>query len=273
MSLSNSNRRLSVATLAGVEQQGHGSLDGGSLMLGLQNTLSCGPPNCLRNPSLILHMAFVHQGQSPGVGSALSGQEGSSGACSSSFSGLLLLIVCGDEGLRFLEAGHRLFASEYEGTQDGDSRVCSSLGSARRLDGVCRLEGCLLAGSDSSRQPQVPQVRGSRPGVPVQGTVLWSLHGSSGLYQGHGSSFDLFTLCRYPHPPLPGRLAVPGSLMLSGSDSVGCGSPIMSFSRGCRQLGEVSSGACAADDISWRSSGVVVFQGFACPEKLRSFSQ
>ena len=83
--------------------------------------------------------------------------------------------------------------------------------------------------------------------------------GLSTAPQGHGSGFDLFTMCRYPHPPLPGRLADPGGLSLSGSDSVGCGSPIVSFSRDCRQLGEVSSGACAADNISWRSSGLVVF--------------
>ena len=30
-----------------------------------------------------------------------------------------------------------------------------------------------------------------------------------------------------------------------------------------RQLGEVSSGVCAADDISWRPSGFAIFQGFA----------
>ena len=162
-----------------------------------------------------------------------------------------------------IKAGHRAIASESEGAQntlqDGDSPVCFSLGSARGLDGDSKLEGCLLAGSKSSGQPQVPQIRCFWPGVPVQGAVLWSLHGSSGLCQSHGSGFDLSTPCRYPYPPLPGRLADPGGLTLSGFDSVGCGSPIVPFSRDRRQLREVLSGACAADDISWRSSGLGVF--------------
>ena len=162
MSLSTSNRRLSVATLAGVERQGSRSLGVGGLMLGLQDTLSCSPQTVQGTHPLSFIRPLVHQGQRPGVGSALSGQEGSSGACSSSFFKVLQLIVCGDEGLRFLEADHRPLAYESEGAQDilqgGDSPVCSSLGSARRLNGVSRLEGCLLAGSDSSGQPQVPQV-------------------------------------------------------------------------------------------------------------------
>ena len=188
MSLSTSNRWLYVATLAGLERQERGSLGGGGLTLGLQDTLSCGSQTVQGTHPLPFVRPLVHQGQSPGVGSAHSGQEGSSGAGSSSFSGVLQLIVCGDEGLRFLEAGHRPFASESEGTQDtlqdGDSPVCSSLSSEWILDGVSRLEGCLLAGSDSSGQSQVPQVHCFCPGVPVQGAVLWSLHGSSGLYPG-----------------------------------------------------------------------------------------
>ena len=41
MSRSTSNWRMSVAPLAGVVRQGHGSLGGGGFALGLQNTLSC----------------------------------------------------------------------------------------------------------------------------------------------------------------------------------------------------------------------------------------
>ena len=53
----------------------------------------------------------------------------------------------------------------------------------------------------------------------------------------------------------------------SGSASVGCSSPVVSFSGNRRQLGEVASGTCAAYDISWRSSGLSVFQSFACPKE------
>ena len=112
MSLSTSNHWLSVATLAGVERQGSGSLGGGGLTLGLSDTLSCGPQAVKGTHPLSFVRPLIHQGQSPGARSALSGQEVSIGACSSSFSGILKPIVCGDEGFRFLEGGHRPFTSE-----------------------------------------------------------------------------------------------------------------------------------------------------------------
>ena len=52
---------------------------------------------------------------------------------------------------------------------------------------VSRLEGCVLAGSDASGISQVPQVHGEKEGVPVQGSLLWTLHRSSGFHPGHGS--------------------------------------------------------------------------------------
>ena len=163
----------------------------------------------------------------------LSRREGSGGACSSSLSRVLQPVVYGDEGLRILEAGHRPFATESEGAQDflqdGDSSVCSSLGSAGRLDGFSRLEGYLLAGSDSSRQPQVSQVCCLWLSVPVQGAVLWSLHGSSGFYQSHGNGFDLSASCGHSHPSLPGRLVDPGFVMCSGPSGAGCGAPFVSL--------------------------------------------
>ena len=271
MSLSTDNRRVSVAALAGVDRQGCISLGGGGPVLGLQDSLSCGPHTVQASHPLPFIQPLVHQGQSSGCGSALSRQEGSNGSYSSSISRVLQPIVHGDEGLRVLEAGHRPFSAESEGAQDilqdGDSSVCASLSSVRRLDGVSGLEGCLLAGPDSSGQPQVSQIRSFWPGVPVQGAVLWSLHGSSGLYQSHGSGFDLSTPCKYPHPSLPGRLADTDGFSFSGSASIGCGSSIVSFSGDRRQLGGVTSGACAEDDTSWRSSVLGVFQGFACPEE------
>ena len=85
-----------------------------------------------------------------------------------------------------MEAGHRPLVTESEGSedffQDGDSPVCTSFGSERGLDGVSRLEGCVLASSDASGKPQVPQIRSVREGVPVQGSLLWAVHGSAGLH-------------------------------------------------------------------------------------------
>ena len=84
-----------------------------------------------------------------------------------------------------MEAGHRPIVTESDGSedffQDGDTPVCTSFSAERGLDGVSRLEGCVLARSGSSGKPQVPQIRGVREGVPVQGSLLWAVHGSAGL--------------------------------------------------------------------------------------------
>ena len=244
--------------------------------MGLQNTLSCGPQAVRGTHPLPVLQSLFHQGQGFGIGGALSCQEGSCGACSPSFARVLQPVVCFDEGLRVLETSYRPFSTESEGAQDflqdGDSPVCSSVSSMRRLDGVSRLEGCLLAGSGSFGQPQVSQIRSFWLGVLIQGSVLWSLHGSSGFYRGNGSGLGFPSSCRYPHPSLPGQLANPSGLSFSGHVVIGCGSSSLSVIGNRRQLGEVSSGACAADDLSWRSSGLAVFQGFVCPEESREAS-
>ena len=58
-----------------------------------------------------------------------------------------------------MEASHRPFVTESEGSedsfQDGDSPVCSSLCVESVLDGVSRLGGCVLAGSNASGKLQV----------------------------------------------------------------------------------------------------------------------
>ena len=101
--------------------------------------------------------------------------------------------VCGDESLRIVEAGHRPLATESASSedifQDGDSPVDTSFGTSWRLDGVSRLEGSVLASSDASGVAQVPRIRSLREGVPVQSSLLWPLHGSSGFHTGHGSCF------------------------------------------------------------------------------------
>ena len=68
---------------------------------------------------------------------------------------------------------------------------------------VSRLEGCILASSDASGEPQVPQIRSVREGVPVQGSLLWAVHGSTGLHSGHGSGFVFSSLVRYSSLSLP----------------------------------------------------------------------
>ena len=157
MSLSSCGRRLSVAPLAGVERQGRGSLGSGGLAVGISHSLPLVPHLIRETHPLPLVQPHVHPGQSLGGGSPrVVGERGDRAGCSS-FSGLLQPAVCGDEGLRVVEAGHQPFATESEGSeyffQDGDSPVSASFGSDWRLDGVSRLEGCVLASPDASGLP------------------------------------------------------------------------------------------------------------------------
>ena len=101
---------MSVAPLAGVERQGRGSLGGGGFALGLQNTLSCGLQAVRGTHPLPVLQSLFHQGQGLDVGSALSCQEGSFGACSSSFARVSQPVVWGDEGLRVLVTGYPPFS-------------------------------------------------------------------------------------------------------------------------------------------------------------------
>ena len=151
----------------------------------------------------------------------------SGGVSSSSLSRVLQPVVFGDESLRVLEAGHRPFGVEsvrpQDSIQDGDSSVCPFVSAEGRLDGVSRLEGRLLASSYPSGQSQVPQICSLQLGVPIQGSVLWSLHGFSSFHEGHGSGIDFFASCGHSDLSIPRRLVDPGFLSISHSPGSGDG--------------------------------------------------
>ena len=100
---------------------------------------SVGLPPYPRNPSLILRTAPCPYGAKLWRVGSLVVRERSNRAGSSSFSEILQPAVCGDEGLRVVESGHRPLATGSEGSenfcQNEDSLVCSSLGAERGLDG------------------------------------------------------------------------------------------------------------------------------------------
>ena len=103
--------------------------------------------------------------------------------------------------------------------QDGDTSICSSLGSSGRLDGVSGLEGCVLAGSNASGIAQVPQVHGGGEGCTNSrffALVSPRLHKSS-----PGSWLlcqPFFTGWGGAASPVPRRLVAAG---LWGSSSIG----------------------------------------------------
>ena len=241
--------------------------------MGISHSLLLGPHLIRGTHPLPLVQPHVHPGQSLGEGSSLFVGERSDRAGSSSFSGLLQPTVCGDEGLRVVETGHRPFATESEDSedflQDGGSPVSASFGSDWRLDGVSRLEGCILASSDASGLPQVPQVRSVGEGVPVQGSLLWSVHGSAGLHTGHGSSFSFPSPIRHSSSSISRRLADPSVLSGAGSPCSGYSSPALSLAGNCRQLGEVAADSSSANGLSGSSAGLYLFLGFSCPKESR----
>ena len=150
--------------------------------------------------------------------------------------------------------------------------VCVSVSTAWRLDGVSRLEGCVLAGSDASGVSQVPQVRGFWEGLPVQGSLLCALHGSAGFHPGHGSCFGFSSPFRHQNLSLSRRLVNPGLPPGAGSPCSGCRSSALFVSGNSRQLGEVSPCSDSTDGLSGGSVGLCLFQGFSCPETSREAS-
>ena len=276
MSQSDRCRRLSVAPLAGVERQGRGSLGSGSLAVGISNSLPSGSRFIQGTHPFSGVLSQFDQGQSSGGrGLGFTGQR-SDRTCSSSLSGLLEPVVCSYESLRSVEAGHRPLSSESESAADilidGDSPVRTSVSALWRLDGVSRLEGCVLAGSDASGISQVPQVHGGREGVPVQGSLLWTLHRSSGFHPGHGSCFRYSSQDRGASTSLPRRLVASGFLSGAGSPCSGDSAPALQVFRNSRQLGEVSADSDTTDGVSGSHSGLNLFQGFSCPEESREAS-
>ena len=52
-------------------------------------------------------------------------------------------------------------------------------------------EGGVSASSDASEIQIVSSVHGVRQSLPIHGSLLWSLRGSTGLHVGHGSGFGV----------------------------------------------------------------------------------
>ena len=276
MSRSNHCRRLSVAPLVGVERRGRGSLDNGSLAVGISHSLPSGSRFIQGTHPFSGVLSQFDQGQSSGGRGPVFAGQGGDRAYSSSLSRLLQPVICSDESLRCVEAGHQFLYPESEDSadilQDGDSPICPSVSTPGRLDGVSGLEGCVLAGSDSSEISQVPQIHGGRDGVPVQGSLLWPIHRASGFHQRHGSCVSYSSQDGGAASQLPRRLVAPGFLSRAGSPCSEDSALALQIFGDSRQLGEVSDDSISADGLSGGHSGLNLFQGFSCPEESQEAS-
>ena len=154
--------------------------------MGVSCSLPVGPSTvCETHPFSVLQPQF-HQGPSSGEGGPVSDTERSIRARSFTFSGLLQLDFCSDEGLGVVETSYRFVNPQsdslQDSLQDGDPSICASVRVERRLDGIHKLEGCLLANSSTSGQPQVPQICGLESGLLIQGSLFQTLHSSVGFH-------------------------------------------------------------------------------------------
>ena len=119
---------------------------------------------------------------------------------------------------------------------------------------------------------KVSLVHGGRQSLPIQGSLLWSVHGSAGLHAGHGSSFGDSPQSWNSASALSGRLADSGVLPRAGSSCSEDGPPVVQLSGDSRQLGEVSTCADSEDDVPRSPAGLCQFPGFSSPETSQQAS-
>ena len=118
-------------------------------------------------------MPLHHPGQSLGSGGGVSAPKGSLRAGSVFFAGLLQPFVFCHEGLGVVAASSNLSLLNLIVLQ------------------VHHPQGGVSVSSDASEIQLVSSVHSVRQSLPIHGSLLWSLCGSSGLHTGHGSGFGV----------------------------------------------------------------------------------
>ena len=183
------------------------------------------------------------------------------------FSRVFQLHVCGHRGIWKVETHHRFLHFEPVGDEDavshGDCPVGSLLCVEERLDGLHRSEGRIPSDPYSPIESQVSQVHSRRKGLEVQGPLLWSVHGASGVPTGHGSCVWFPSSVRGSDAVVSGRL-VDFSFVSQGSLlGKGQGPESLSGSQHCCEFGQVFAQSVSASGLSGDQDRVTDFLGFA----------
>ena len=146
---------------------------------------------------------------------------------------------------------------------DGDHSVCTPVSTSGGLDGLHRSQGSVSSGAGSSCFSSLSSLHVPWHGLPVQSSVLWPLHGSAGLHQGHGSCFSYTPFSGYPYASIPRRLA--GPVFLSGVSPRGSADcpPTLSRIRDCHQPPEVQPHTFPGSSVSGGRHRLHLFQGFS----------
>ena len=142
MSLSNRNRRLSVAPMAHLERRGRGSLGGGGSSGGISHSFPEGSHFIQGAHPFFGILPQFHPGRGLGAGGGVSAPEGSDRVGSTSFSRLLQPSFCSDESLGVLAASNRPFLAKSQGVEDTiqDETIQSTLLSVRRGDWMVSID-------------------------------------------------------------------------------------------------------------------------------------
>ena len=260
-------RQLSVPLLAGLKGQGCGAMGGrgaaGRLLSALPqppSTFQGSAPNAFLQPHL-------HQGGCSGRGHLRPRCQGCCGACSTPFSRLLQPSVRSVEDLGVVASSHRPLPSQSlcgrVSISDGDHSVFTPVGASGGLDGLHRSLGSVSSGAGSSCFSSLSALRLPRQGLSVQSSMLWPLHGSTGLHQGHGSCFRHPPFYGDPYEALPRRLARPVLLSrIPPQGSSDC-SPSLSRVGDCSQSPEIQPGSITGRPVSGGDYRHNIFQGFS----------
>ena len=217
--------------------------------------------------SIAFLQPLLHQGGCARGGHLGLNCQGCCGTCSTPFSGLLQPSVRSVEDLGVVASSHRPLPSQsFCGRvplSDGDHSVCAPVRAPGRLDGLHRSQGSVSSSAGSSCLSSLSTLRLPLLGLPVQGSMLWPLHGSAGLLQGHGSCFSYSPFSRYSYASIPRRLASP--VFLSGSSPEGFSDCPRSVSRvgDCHQSLKVQPRTFPGCTVSRGRYRLHFFQGFS----------
>ena len=142
--------------------------------------------------------------------------------------------------------------------------IQSVLLSVRRgLDGLHRSNGSVPSVAGSSSFSSLSSLHVPRHCLSIQSAVLWPLHGSAGLHQGHGSCFCYTPFYGDPYETVCQRLASP--VNLSGIPPRGSSDcpPTLSRVGDCGQPPEIQPGSITGGSVSGGCHRLHLFPGFS----------
>ena len=124
-------------------------------------------------------------------------------------------------------------------------------------------QGSVSSSAGSSSFSSLSSLHVSGHCLPIQSAVLWPLHGSTGLHQGHGSCFSYTPFYGDPYETVSRRLASP--VILSGVPPRGSSDcpPTLSRVGDCGQPPEIQPGSITGGSVSGGCHRLHLFQGFS----------